>query len=292
MANKRICVQIDFNGPNPIITRSSFAVDRRLTLRNIWKLLMGVDKGSQFRRPPGTTTVVVQDTLVQASATATAAAVQAADTVSIGGQALTATQRRATGTLTAASAIAGDTFVINGQTFTGVSGAATLGDATFSIDTGDNETAASIVAQVNAYAGAKVSGVLGARAAAAVVTIYSVMQGTAGNSLTLLGTAVRLAASAATLLNGTAIANNTFDWAGSNDTTAAALAYAINNSTTAAVKQTSATAAAAVVTVTAKPPGKAGNTIAFVSSNGSRLAVTGSGFLASGSAGNPTEWAF
>jgi hypothetical protein len=289
MTDKYIGIQLKYSGgiPNPIIASAANAGAKRWTLQNVVKLIWGAMHGSLSG---GNAYIMVQDTLVAASATATCASVVNGNTVTIAGTALTAAQRRATGTLTCATAIAGDTVVINGVTFTGVSGAAVPGEATFSVDTGDAETATSIAAQVNAYASPLISGVLAAKSAAAVVTIYAVTQGTAGNAITLATTGGTITRSAATLANGAALTNNTFDFAGTNDTTAAALAYAINNSTTAAIKRVTATAASNVVTITAKVAGPAGNAITLTSVGGT-ITVTGSGFLASGTAGEPVQWA-
>lgn len=293
MADQTIDVQIRIPGgvKSPIVTG-----DRRVTAVNLAKLLRsGLVGGNAYGLAGSEAWFQVQSSVVAASATATCAAVASADTVTIAGQALTAAQKRATGTLTAASVEADDTCVINGVTFTAVADTVVLGEPTFDCSGTDAETTTSLIAQVNAYASPLLSGIAAARATAgqtAITTIYAISQGTSGNAITLVGTAVRLAASAATLTNGAAVANNAFDWAGTNDTTAAALAYAINNSTTAAVKQVTATASANVVTVTSKVAGLAGNTLTFVSSNGTRLAVTGSGFLASGTAGAVTRWSF
>ncbi len=293
MANKRISVQIDFNGPSPFIIKSNGTFDKRTSLINLARLIRGVDHGSQFR-PLGPTTVVVQQNLVQASATATPASVAAADTLSIGGTALTATQLRASGTLTFATAIAGDTVVINGVTFTAVNGAVVLGEATFDIRTSDTLAAASLAAQVAAYADSRLTGVIGIRSAAAVATVYAKALGTAGNAITLATTGGTITRSAATLANGAAPTNNQFDPTGTNVETGAEIVRAIRASTSTAIKAVTATASATtgVVTVTAKAPGVSGNAVTFTSSNGTRLAVTGSGFLASGSAGAPTEWKF
>ena len=76
-----------------------------------------------------------------------------------------------------------DTFTVAGVTFTAQAGAATLGDATFRAATGNNETAASIAAQINAHATA--SALVEASAASAVVTIKAKNAGSAGNDIGL-----------------------------------------------------------------------------------------------------------
>lgn len=286
MADQIIDVQIKFSGgvKSPVYTG-----DQRLTLMNIAKLIYGLNHGSS--RGQGSNYLQVQTSVVAASATCTVVAPAGAATVTIAGAALTATQKRATGTVTCVSALANDTVTINGTTFTGTAGAVTLGDATFSIDTGNTETATSLAAQVNGYGGPKVAGLVAARSATNVVTLYAVTQGTAGNSLTLASSdGATLAVSGATLANGAALTNNTFDYVGTDTTTAAALAAAINASTTTAIKQVTATSALGVVTITAKVGGVAGNAITLTSGSGVTLAVTGSGFLASGSASAVTRW--
>lgn len=80
---------------------------------------------------------------------------------------------------------------------------------------------------------------------------------------------------------------NQFDSDGTNTVVAAAIAAAINAHSVAG-KVAQATSSGAVVTVTATVPGLVGNQIAFASSNGTRLAVTGSGYLASGAGGAGT----
>lgn len=288
MAQTILTLQLAFSGKSPIA-----AGDKRLTELNIRSLLYALGHGSRYREPATSPYLQYQTGVVQATGTITCATVVGTNTASIGGQALTATQRRATGTLTAATAIVGNTCVINGVTFTGVAGAVVLGEATFSVDTGNTETATSLAAQINAYVDYRLSGIVAAKSAAAVVTLYAVNEGTSGNAITLVGTAVTLAASAATLANGAAGSNNTFDFAGTNATTAASLAAAINASTTAAVKQVTATvggAGNAVVTVTSKVGGLTGNGIALASS-GATLAVSAA-TLTSGAADAPLRFDF
>ncbi len=75
--------------------------------------------------------------------------------------------------------------------------------------------------------------------------------------------------------------------AGTNTANAAALVVKINAHSVLS-KLVFASSAAGVVTVSALVKGEVGNHIGLVSSNGTRLAVTGSGYLASG-AGGVTE---
>ena len=297
MSNTRINLTLDFDGPNPLVSPSRTSSNwRRLSLRNIAKLMWGIMHGSQFRTSGNSPKVTVQSSVVQAHATATPAAVQAADTVSIGGTALTATQGRASATCTTSSVQAGDTVTLNGVVFTAVNGAVVLGAATFDCSGSNTACATSIAAQVNAYASSKLSGLVAAKSASAVVTFYAVNVGTSGNGITLTSSSnTTLAVTGSGFLaNGAALTNNQFDYIGTDITTGTDLARAINASTTAAVNQTTAMVAAStgVVTVTALPPGVAGNAITFTSSSNTRLAVTGSGFLASGSAGAPVQWSF
>lgn len=171
--------------------------------------------------------------LKEASVLQTFASAVVTNTSVLNGVTFTAIKQRATGTLTAATAIAGTTAVIGGITFTGVAGAPVLpGD--FSIDTGDNETAASLAAAINAHA--SLAGIVTATAASAVVTVRAVTAGTAGNAITLVGTVTVLAASASTLLGGIAVANDQFDISpgGTNAQAATDFVRAVNASTTPA----------------------------------------------------------
>lgn len=320
-----------------------------------------------------------------ATGTATCATVQAADTVSINGVAMTATQHNARGTvtptlsgidvtdtvtinttgiltarqhyakgtITCAAADAADNVVVGATTFVGTAGAVVLGEATYSIDTGNTEAATSLAAQINAHAVASLvvtatsalgvvtlraveSGVAGnlivltstdgtdlavsgagtltgatavaadefdisgttaqcctsltaainqcvllqgivtAWCSATVVTIRAVTAGTGGNSIGLESSDAQLAVSAAALANGATVANNQFDFGGTNEETATALAAAINASTSDLVEfHVTAEADEDEVLITAQVSGHAGNTVELASSNGSRLALTG-----------------
>lgn len=77
---------------------------------------------------------------------------------------------------------------------------------------------------------------------------------------------------------------NEFSQAGTDTVDAAGLVTKINAHSVLS-KLVVATSSAGVVTVTALAKGEVGNHIVLVSSNGTRLAVTGSGYLASGAGG-------
>ena len=72
-----------------------------------------------------------------------------------------------------------------------------------------------------------------------------------------------------------------FDMSGTNTACGASLAAAINANTTLD-GIVLASAASGVVTITALQPGELGNAVTLTTSNGTRLAATGSGRLASG----------
>lgn len=319
-----------------------------------------------------------------ATGTVTCAAVQNGDTVTINGQALTATQQyargtvtpttsgidvddtvtinttgiltakqhHAKGTVTLSSADASDNVTIGATTFVGTAGAVTPGAATYSIDTGNNQAATSLAAQINAHAVAStvvtasassavvtlravasgtagnsivltstdgtdlavsgsgtlsgatdvgtdefdisgtdaqtctslaaainacalLSGVVTAWASSTVVTVRAVVPGTGGNSIGLASSDAQLAVSAANLAGGAAIANNQFDFGGSDSETAASLAACINATTTDIVEESvEASATNAIVTVTALEAGRSGNEVTLASSDAGRLAVS------------------
>lgn len=112
--------------------------------------------------------------------------------------------KHASGTVTFASAVAAEVVNVDGTAFTAVSGAATPGAATFSIDTSDTATAASFVSQVKAHAvaGKKVFG----SSALGIATLLANAGGTPGNALTLAKTASgsHIVVSGATLAGATA----------------------------------------------------------------------------------------
>lgn len=209
---------------------------------------------------------------IQASTTATCVSVVITDTLVVNGVTLTAIKQRATGTLTAVSAIAGDTCVVAGVTFTGVAGATGVGKpVNFSIDTSDTATATDLAAQINAHPTVSLS--VSATSSAGVVTVRAVDAGTAGNSIVMGGTAVRLAFVGGTLAltGGIAVANNEFDVSpgGTNTQVAADIVRAINASTTTLLSSyVRATNLAGVVTLYSLVPGTAGNGIPASSTGG------------------------
>lgn len=103
----------------------------------------------------------------------------------------------ATGTVTADTAIVADTVTVNGVVYTAVSG--TKSDNTeFSIDTGDNETAADLADSINNDT-REGAGVVSASASGAVVTLTSNTKGEDANGITLASSDSTLAVSGATL---------------------------------------------------------------------------------------------
>jgi hypothetical protein len=88
--------------------------------------------------------------------------------------------KRSTGTVTItsyANLVSGtdDSITVGATVFTAQTGAATLGDATFRAATSNDATATSLAAQINAHAVASTK--VYAVAAAAIVTLYSVVEG-------------------------------------------------------------------------------------------------------------------
>lgn len=270
MASTKFVVQITAaDGETPKISTDKLALSN---LRAWFHKRLG-------KNHQGDDTVKLLTAQVAASGTATCAAVQVGDTVSVNGQALTATIHTARGTATCVSVVENDTLTVGAVTFTVKDTPA----GALHVETGgtDTEMAENFAAAINANA--TTSALVKATNAAGVVHIKALATGVGGNDIALAETGSTITVSAATLENGAAVANNQFDFhAQFNDDTATALAAAINASTTAIVnKHVTASAAAAVVTVTAVMPGHAGNAITLASSNGTRLAVSGAR-LASG----------
>lgn len=190
-------------------------------------------------------TVSLEYATATARATVTAAAVNAADTVTPNGVTLTSAQHRASCTVTVASIQADDTVTVNGVVFTGK--AEPTGNYQFDSDGTDTAVATALVAKINAATinsadainGAGVYGKIEAKNSAGVITLYAITEGTVGNAYTIEtsnGTRLGITNDDSGLFaNGAAAVNNEFDHIGSNIRTARSLADCINGSTSAAV---------------------------------------------------------
>ncbi len=112
--------------------------------------------------------------------------------------------QHASGTVTFSSADAADNVTVGATTFVGTTGAVTPGAATYSVDTGDTNAAASLAAQINAHATA--SQIVHATSSGAVCTVRARKGGTAQNTIVLTSTdGTDLAVTGAgTLTGGTA----------------------------------------------------------------------------------------
>ncbi len=274
MANTTIII----DGVDPLIADS----DGKTLLKTLINHLQGLLGGN--KRANSIDVYPENDGLDAATGTVTAAAVQAGDTVTINGQAITATTQKARGTVTTvvANTDVDDTVTILGEVFT-AKAAEDTGAGEFDISGTDAAAATSLAAclAANAVVSAAIEWVV----ASNVVHMLALAKGTGGNAYTLATSdADGLVISGANFTGGAAVANNQFDFhAQFNDYTAEEIARTVNDSTTDAIStMVEASSASAVATITALEPGFSGNAITFVSSNGSRLAVSGSGRLAGG----------
>lgn len=228
------------------------------------------------------------------SITCVSANIDASDTVTINGTNLTATQHHATGTVTIviANTDINDTVTIAGEEFVAKAGES-VGDGQFDISGDATAAATSLVACIEGNA--TVSALLTASSALGVVTLRAIDAGTGGNAITLVSSdADGLAVSGAgTLTNGAAVANNQFDYVGTNAQTATALAAAINASTTALISGlVTATASSNVVTVTANQQGRCGNAYTIASSDADGLVVAPGARLTGGTGGDVDAYNF
>ncbi len=287
----RILLDLTFEGKTPLV-----AGDKRLTMTNLDRLLRAINHGARYRTASGNPKVKTTPTIVPATATVTIAAPTTGQTVTIAGTAMTAQQSRARSVVDFDTAIAGDTVTVGGVIFTGTAGAVVLGDATWSVDSTDAANAISFSAQLNAYADPAISGQLTSFVTStSEVTIVALAEGTSGNAITLTSSSnVTVPVTGSGFLaGGAAIANNKFDFGSTDALVAASLARAINASTTANIQKVTAVSdGVSVVTLTAVLGGVGGNAITLTSSDGATLAVTGSGFLTSGSQGATTTYTF
>lgn len=258
-----------------------------------------------------------------ATGTVTCAAVQSGDTVSINGQALTATQHNARGTITPtlsgidtddtvtinttgiltakrhhatgtvtiviANTDAGDTVTINGVDFTAAAAEDTEAGE-FDISGTATAAATSLVACITASEDEDIAGVVTATSNAGVVTIRAVETGVGGNEIALESSdADGLAVSGETLENATDPDTDEFDITGTTAQCCTSLAAAINNCV-ALDGIVTAWASATVVTVRAVTAGTGGNSIGLASSD-AQLAVSAAN-LANGAAVSNNQFDF
>lgn len=233
MASKTtITINVPTQGVDPFghnTTRS-----KRSIFKELMNLLRLVVVGGILHRATSRPTVVAGT--ARATGTVVCSAVDSGDTLSINGQALTATKHNATGTvtITVANTDADDTVTVNGVVFT-AKASESLTAREFTIGGTDAAAATSLAACINAASANPLSDLYNdvtAQAASNVVTIRAVSAGTGGDAITLASNdADGLAVSGATLSGGAAVANDQFDYVGSNAQTARALANAINAST-------------------------------------------------------------
>jgi len=201
------------------------------------------------------------------------------------------------GTVTAATAIQGNTATINGLVYTGVDGAKS-DNTEFSVDTGNNETAADLADSINNDVRVGTLGDVSANAVAAVVTLTSDVAGVAGDATTLVSSGATLAVSGATFASG--VDADTFEVNGltytgvagvksdntefSIDTSDILCATDIVDSITNDVRAgtsgdvSAANGGTAVVTFTTDVEGVAGDAITLSSTDGVTLAVSGAVF--------------
>lgn len=197
---------------------------------------------------------------IAASATfAFLATVAANDTGSINGIAQTATALRAHGTVTAASVQANDTVTVGVTVFTAVNGG-TPTSIQFDMSGSDTQTAAALVAAINAHPTASTVAV--AKNAAGVVTVAALLEGAAGNGVVVLASSnnTRLAVaggvSGGKLAAGADPTTDQFDFEGTAVMTARSFARSILASTTAlVVNHVEAANWAASVTLATCPAG-------------------------------------
>jgi len=197
-----------------------------------------------------------------------------------------------------------DTVTVNGLVYTGVAGAR-ADNTQFSIDTSDAAVGIDLNAAVTADVRAGTSGdISAADNGAGVVTFTTDVTGAGGNAITLVSSSgTRLAVTGGGVLSGgvtadsvtvnglayTAVAGARADNTQfSIDTSDAAAGIDLHAAVDADVRAgtsgdiSAADDGAGVVTFTTDVAEEAGNLITLVSSNGTRLAVTGAGFLTGG----------
>jgi len=235
-------------------------------------------------------------TLDDITATSASAVVNMVQTVrGVAGDATTLVSsngtRLAVSGATFASGADGDTVTINGLLYTGVVGTKD-DDTQFSVDTGDNETAADLEDSITNDVRVGTLGVVSGSATTDTVTLTSDQAGTAGDATTLAQTGGNITLSGATFGSGVDADTVTFDGlvytavAGakaddtefsidtSDDAAATDLADSIDDDVRIGTAPDNATATATTVTIVSENGGTVGNATTLVSSSGVRLAVS------------------
>jgi hypothetical protein len=230
---------------NPFFAVFTNGRDARTILLVLLRIIRAILGGGLSGRLANRPVVTVGTGL--ATGTVAPTGVQSADTFSVNGQALTATQQRARCTVTVASANVADTVTVGDgdDTFVFTAVASGANPALGQWDQGGTDTAdaASLVTAINTIAADPANilyGLVEAKSTAGAVDIYAVTPGTAGNAFTIAtSNGTRLAITndnAGAFAGGAAVANNQFDFIGTNARTAQSLADALNVSTTSIVK--------------------------------------------------------
>lgn len=266
---------------------------------------------------PAGASMKVRNAAVAASATVTfSGAASAADTVTVNGQALTATQKNATqtvtfstaapavddtvtvngtaltvktgcsrATVTFASLANADTITVNGTVFTAVTSGAS-GAVQFNLGANDTDAATNFVAKVNAHP--TVSLVIEASSAAGVNKLKALASGTAGNALTIASSngtrAAITVASGGFFTGGAALTQDQFD-KGDTVTQAARQFCACVNAHSIVKQIATGTNSAGVATLRAVTAGTAANAYTLAKS-GTNIAVGGATFANGAAAAN------
>jgi hypothetical protein len=202
----------------------------------------------------------------------------------------------ATNTAQCTSVIAGDTITVNGLLYTAVAGAK-ADDTEFSVDTSDTACAADLADSINNDVRVGTLGDVSASPSTDTVTLTTDVEGTAGDAVTLAETGGTITLGGATFSGGvdadtvtvnglvyTAVAgakadDTEFSIDTSDDAAATDLADSITNDTrTGTLNDVTAASVTDTVTATQTVGGTEGDATTLVSSNGTRLAVSGATF--------------
>lgn len=250
---------------NPFLDRPTQRGQNSLVaLRNAAQIHQGVINGAgiagRAKSTDGTRrSVTVEYGLAPAVAGVTVAAPANAATITLNGTAITAAQHRASCTITFASVANNDTITVNGTVFTAKTSAS--GNYQFTRGGTDTADAAAFVAKLNAATlnsadavnGAGVYGKIEAKSSAAVVTLYAIAEGTAGNAYTIVTSSGSTLAitndNSGLFANGAAATNNEWDYIGSNARTARSIVTNLGLSSSAILnKHVTAACRSGVVT--------------------------------------------